>query len=95
MTNTRSKSSKSKSSVSTQRKTEIKPRSEGGRALLKREKKFREATDLYATRNHIVVKNRTGSSYYKKNDENRALVRKVTGGWIRSGNKKDSPYEQI
>lgn len=61
------------------------------RALRIRQEKFSRAKDIYATANFIAVVDRGGTSYYKKNDENRAIARVVLGGQIRigkTGNKR-------
>lgn len=56
-------------------------------ALKKREKIFASASDIYATPDYIAVVDRDGTSYYKKNDENRAIAKKVTGGKLRIGKR--------
>ena len=53
------------------------------RALRIRQEKFSRARDIYATANFIAVVDRGGTSYYKKNDENRAIARVVLGGQAR------------
>lgn len=57
------------------------------KALQKRERIFAKARDIYATPNYIAVVDRDGTSYYKKNDENRAIAKKVTGGKLRIGKR--------
>lgn len=40
---------------------------------------------MYQTANYIAVVGRDGTKYYKKNDENRAIARKVKGEKLRFG----------
>lgn len=54
-------------------------------AVKNREKIFSNAKDVYQTANYIAVVGREGTKYYKKNDENRAIARKVKGGKLRFG----------
>lgn len=55
------------------------------KAVRNREKIFSDAKDLYLTPNYIAVVGREGTKYYKKNDENRAIARKVKGKKLRLG----------
>lgn len=57
------------------------------KALQARERTFAKARDIYATPNYIAVVDKGGTSYYKKNDENRAIAKKVTGGKLRVGKR--------
>ena len=57
------------------------------KALKNREKIFASASDIYATPNYIAVVDRNGTSYYKKNDENRAIANKVTCGKLCFGKR--------
>ena len=57
------------------------------KALQARERTFAKARDIYATPNYIAVVDKGGTSYYKKNDENSAIARRVTGGRLRVGKR--------
>ena len=48
------------------------------RALAHREEVFAAAQRLYETKNYIAVVGKRGTKYYAKNDENRAVARRVT-----------------
>ena len=60
------------------------------RALAHREEVFAAAQQLYETKNYIAVVGKRGTKYYAKNDENRAVARKVQGSYSdgRKGRRK-------
>lgn len=61
------------------------------RALAHREEVFAAAQRLYETKNYIAVVGKRGTKYYAKNDENRAVAKKVRESYSdgRKGRRKD------